>query len=116
MSGDCADPVLTACTAWPIGRQHAAAAGRCAHVSCSEQLIPNLPPQPACLQLMMGTFIIAFIGNSLVDSASGSTGPLKMLPSPMRRRVLVLLYFGLILSVVVTLGVVTVSKTTHNLS
>ncbi|GAX80385.1 hypothetical protein CEUSTIGMA_g7824.t1 [Chlamydomonas eustigma] len=58
--------------------------------------------------LVMGTFIISFIGNSLVDSAAGSSGPLAVLPPPARRRALALLYFAGILATVTLLVVVTV--------
>ncbi len=92
--------------------------------------------------LMMGTFIISFIGNSIVESAESATGATVLPPalrsaldgsllllshqpsltcetlpdlsfsllfSPLRRKALVLLYFGLILGMLAVLGVVTVS-------
>ncbi|KAG1671404.1 hypothetical protein FOA52_011901 [Chlamydomonas sp. UWO 241] len=58
--------------------------------------------------LMMGTFIITFIGNSVVDRGSADSGPLRMLPPAARRRALAIVYFGAILAVFVTLGVVTI--------
>jgi hypothetical protein len=57
---------------------------------------------------MMGTFIITFIGNSVVDRGSTDSGPLRMLPFPARRRAIAFVYFGAILAVFVTLGVVTI--------
>ena len=61
------------------------------------------------MQIVMGTFIVAFIGNGFVASAQNSTA-LKMLNSkPMlRRRLLVLLYFSGIVSVVFLFGVMTI--------
>lgn len=57
---------------------------------------------------MMGTFIIAFIGNNVVDSGSSNAGPLNMLEPSTRRSILALGYFGSILAILVTLGVVSV--------
>ncbi|DBB10731.1 TPA: hypothetical protein ACH3X3_007221 [Trebouxia sp. C0006] len=59
--------------------------------------------------IVMGTFIVAFIGNGFVASAQNSTA-LKILDSkPMlRRRLLVLLYFSGIVSVVFLFGVMTI--------
>ena len=61
------------------------------------------------MQIVMGTFIVAFIGNGFVASTQKSSA-LKWLDSkPMlRRRVLVLLYFSAIVSVVVFFGVMTI--------
>jgi len=61
------------------------------------------------MQIVMGTFIVAFIGNGFVASAQNSTA-LKILDSkPMlRRRLLVLLYFSGIVSVVFLFGVMTI--------
>ena len=61
------------------------------------------------MQIVMGTFIVAFIGNGFVASTQKSSA-LKWLDSkPMlRRRILVLLYFSAIVSVVVFFGVMTI--------
>ncbi len=63
----------------------------------------------APLQLVMGTFILSYIGNSFVDSALRSRGPLELIPEAARRRALALLYFFSIFAFVTLLGVVTVS-------
>lgn len=51
------------------------------------------------LQIMMGTFIISFIGNSFVESAS-QAGPLSFLGKAKSRKAMVILYFSLILAIV----------------
>ena len=55
----------------------------------------------------MGTFILAFIGNSFVHSARQSAGVLPLSPT-WRRRSLVLLYFTMIVSIVTLFGVLTI--------
>lgn len=55
----------------------------------------------------MGTFVLAFVGNSFVRSAQQST-LLRPLSAQWRRRSLVLTYFTIILGVVTLLGVATV--------
>ena len=55
----------------------------------------------------MGTFILAFVGNSFVHSARRSTSFLP-LSAQWRRRCLVLLYFTIILSIVTLFGVLTI--------
>ena len=61
------------------------------------------------MQIVMGTFIVAFIGNGFVGSAQKSAA-LRFLDSrPMlRRRLLVLLYFSGIVSIVFLFGVMTI--------
>ncbi|GIL91430.1 hypothetical protein Vretimale_17819 [Volvox reticuliferus] len=59
--------------------------------------------------MVLGTFIVTFIGNSFVEGAH--TAPLvqSLLPKPtVRRQVLVLLYFLMILGVFTLLGVLTI--------
>ena len=57
----------------------------------------------------MGTFIVAFIGNGFVGSAQKSTALSFLNSRPMmRRRLLVLLYFSGIVSVVFLFGVMTI--------
>ena len=61
------------------------------------------------MQIVMGTFIVAFIGNGFVGSAQESTALKFLNPKPMlRRRLLVLLYFSGIVSVVFLFGVMTI--------
>ena len=55
----------------------------------------------------MGTFILAFVGNSFVRSAQ-QTSLLRPFSSLWRRRTLVLLYFTIILGIVTMLGVATI--------
>lgn len=57
--------------------------------------------------IFMGTFVLAFVGNSFVRSAQQST-LLRPLSAQWRRRSLVLTYFTIILGVVTLLGVATV--------
>ena len=67
-------------------------------------------PQLLCkLQIVMGTFIVAFIGNNFVGSAQKSRA-LRFLESRplLRRRLLVLLYFSGIVSIVFLFGVMTI--------
>ena len=59
------------------------------------------------LQIFMGTFILAFVGNSFVHSFRKSTGFLP-LSAQWRRRCLVLLYFTGIVSIVTLFGVLTI--------
>lgn len=55
----------------------------------------------------MGTFLLAFIGNGFVESAQDSIF-LRPLSSTWRRRVLVTMYFLLIVSLLILLGVMTI--------
>ncbi|GFR44550.1 hypothetical protein Agub_g5821, partial [Astrephomene gubernaculifera] len=59
--------------------------------------------------IVLGTFIVSFIGNSFVESAQEKQLVQSVLPTPkMRRQVLVLLYFSMILGVFTLLGVLTI--------
>ena len=85
-------PAVRACVACSGGR--------------SVDALPTYLPLPLPhAQLVVGTFVIAFIGNSFVDSAVEATRGgwfhrlNRLLPPPMRRRALVLLYFAGIISV-----------------
>ena len=61
------------------------------------------------LQIVMGTFIVAFIGNGFVSSTQKSTALRFLNNRPMlRRRLLVLMYFSGIVSVVFLFGVMTI--------
>lgn len=61
------------------------------------------------LQIVMGTFIVAFIGNGFVSSTQKSTALSFLNSRPMlRRRLLVLMYFSGIVSVVFLFGVMTI--------
>ena len=61
------------------------------------------------LQIVMGTFIVAFIGNGFVGSTQKSTALSFLNSRPMlRRRLLVLMYFSGIVSVVFLFGVMTI--------
>ena len=61
------------------------------------------------MQIVMGTFVVAFIGNGFVASTQKSTAMKWLDSKPMlRRRMLVLLYFSAIVSVVVFFGVMTI--------
>lgn len=64
-------------------------------------------PDTGVLQIFMGTFILAFVGNSFVHSARGSTSFLP-LSAQWRRRCLVLAYFTMIVSIVSLFGVLTI--------
>lgn len=59
-------------------------------------------------QIVMGTFVVSFIGNGFVRSAQRS----MLFPGPIspgvRRRVLVLVYFTAIVSCVTLFGVMTI--------
>ena len=55
----------------------------------------------------MGTFIIAFIGDGFVRSAQ-RTVVFNRIPPAWRRRLLVVMYFAAILSLVVLFGVMTI--------
>ena len=59
------------------------------------------------MQIAMGTFIIAFIGDGFVRSAQ-STVFFSRIPPVWRRRLLVLLYFSGILALVILFGVMTI--------
>lgn len=61
------------------------------------------------MQIVMGTFIVAFIGTGFVSSAQKSTA-MKWLDSKplLQRRLLVLLYFSAIVSVIAFFGVMTI--------
>ncbi|KXZ46129.1 hypothetical protein GPECTOR_46g198 [Gonium pectorale] len=59
--------------------------------------------------MVLGTFIVSFIGNSFVEGAQESQLVQSLLPTPqLRRQVLVLLYFLMILGVFTLLGVLTI--------
>ena len=58
-------------------------------------------------QIFMGTFILAFVGNSFVHSALQSAQVLPVSPK-WRRRCLVLLYFTILVSIVTLFGVLTI--------
>jgi len=57
--------------------------------------------------IMMGTFIISFIGNSFVDSTQ-NWQLLGFMPPEKRRRPIVIVYFSLILALVTLFGVLTI--------
>ena len=59
------------------------------------------------MQVFMGTFILAFVGNSFVRSAQ-QTSIFRPFTHVWRRRTLVLTYFTVILGIVTLLGVATV--------
>ena len=59
------------------------------------------------LQIVLGTFIVAFIGNSFVHGAQ-TTAFMQSFPKPIRRQSLVLVYFLMILGVFTLLGVLTI--------
>lgn len=59
--------------------------------------------------MVLGTFIVSFIGNSFVEGAQEAPIVQSFLPKPTaRRQVLVLLYFLMILGVFTLLGVLTI--------
>lgn len=59
--------------------------------------------------MVLGTFIVSFIGNSFVQNAQEAQLVQSLLPTqPMRRQVLVLLYFFMILGIFTLLGVLTI--------
>ncbi|KAG2430880.1 hypothetical protein HXX76_009854 [Chlamydomonas incerta] len=59
--------------------------------------------------MVLGTFIVSFIGNSFVQNAQESQLVQSLLPTqPMRRQVLVLMYFFMILGIFTLLGVLTI--------
>lgn len=63
-----------------------------------------MPPQ-----IVLGTFIVAFIGNSFVDGAVNSSITQSVFPAPaVRRQALVLTYFSMILGLFTLLGVLTI--------
>ena len=71
--------------------------------------MPQMPTSdniPCRVQIFMGTFILAFVGNSFVRSAQ-QTRLLSPFSPKSRRRALVLTYFTFILGVVTMLGVAT---------
>ncbi len=60
------------------------------------------------LQIAMGTFIMAFIGNGFVESAK-NWAPLEAVGPPnVRRRFLVVTYFLTIVALIMAFGVVTI--------
>lgn len=61
----------------------------------------------AGMQIIMGTFVLAFIGNGFVRSAE-DTVVLRLLPTPWRRRSLVATYFLSIVSLLIIFGVMTI--------
>lgn len=66
-------------------------------------------PTPLLQQMVLGTFIVSFIGNSFVEGAQESPMVRSLLPTPtVRRQVLVLLYFLMILGLFTLLGVLTI--------
>lgn len=71
-------------------------------MKCLEVLTASLH-----VQIAMGTFIIAFIGDGFVRSAS-STVLFSRVPPVWRRRLCVLLYFSGILALVILFGVMTI--------
>ena len=56
----------------------------------------------------MGTFVLSFIGNGFVRSAQRTMPFPGAIPSGMRRKLLVLLYFTSIVSCVTLFGVMTI--------
>ena len=60
------------------------------------------------LQIAMGTFVLAFIGNGFVRSAQRSVLFPGAVPPGMRRRILVLAYFTAIVSCVILFGISTI--------
>ncbi|PNH08413.1 hypothetical protein TSOC_005022, partial [Tetrabaena socialis] len=59
--------------------------------------------------IVLGTFIVSFIGNSFVENAQESQLVQSVLPKAhMRRQVLVLIYFSMILGLFTLLGVLTI--------
>lgn len=84
---------------------------------CFSQFLPEhlcMSLQPAAtqqtdVQIVMGTFIVAFIGNGFVSSTQKSTALSFLNNRPLlRRRLLVLIYFSGIVSVVFLFGVMTI--------
>jgi hypothetical protein len=59
-------------------------------------------------QIAMGTFVLSFIGNGFVRSAQRSAIFPTPISPPVRRKILVLLYFMAIVSCVTLFGVMTI--------
>ncbi len=59
------------------------------------------------MQIVLGTFIVAFFGNSFVYGAQ-TTSFMQSFPTPIRRQSLVLVYFLMILGLFTLLGVLTI--------
>ncbi len=73
-------------------------------------LVPPLtPPQPKralFCRIALGTFYLSFLGNVFITSAEQASF-LTGISEQTRRRILVLIYFGLLVALVITFGVLT---------